>query len=168
MLGLHLLWKTNYKSFFSKFACVAIMAASGVSTSLILARASGCDGSSPRAWSQEKEPFYVRERQKLNKVNGCFPRSQDRPVLVIPLEAVMEDVDYLATHALICKFLGIRISLAALEAWIRRSWQVEGDMDIMLVGNSYFLVNFSCMLDRNRVFEGGPYFYDRVGLFIKP
>ena len=57
-------------------------------------------------------------------------------MLLIPPEAVMEDVDYLATHALICKFLGIWISLAALEAWIRRSWQVEGNMDIMLAGNS--------------------------------
>lgn len=144
------------------------MAGTGDSSSLILAGASGYGGSSPGARPQEKEPFYASERQKLNKINGCFPRSQDRPVLVIPPEAIMEDVDYLASHALICKFLGIRISLAALEAWIRRSWQVEGDMDIMLAGNSYFLVNFSCMSDRNRVFEGGPYFYNSVGLFVKP
>ena len=41
-------------------------------------------------------------------------------------------------------------------------------MDIMLAGNNYFLVNFSCMSDRNRVFEGGPYFYNSVGLFVKP
>ena len=104
---------TAFKSFFfsisiSKF----VMAGSGVSTSLILVGASGCDGSSPGARSQEKEPFYVSERQKLNKVNGFFPRSQDRPVLVISPEAVMEDVDYLATHALICKFLGIHNSLS--------------------------------------------------------
>ena len=98
------------------------MDTSGVSTRLTLVGAFGCDGSSPEARSQEKEPFYVSKRQKLNKVNGCFPCSQDRPVLVIPPEAVMEDVDYLATHALICKFLGIQISLSALEAWIFHSW----------------------------------------------
>ena len=92
------------------------MAASRVSKGLTLARAFGCDESSLGVRSQEKEPFYVSKHQKLTKVNGCFPRSQDRPVLVIPLEAVIEDVDYFATHALTCKFLGIRISLSALEA----------------------------------------------------
>ena len=77
------------------------MAGTGDSSSLILAGASGYGGSSPGARPQEKEPFYASERQKLNKINGCFPRTQDRPVLVIPPEAVMEDVDYLASHALI-------------------------------------------------------------------
>ena len=144
------------------------MAASMDPRSLILAGASNCDRSFPGVSSQDKETFYVSERSKVNKVNGCLLRSQDRPVLVIPPEAVKEDVEYLASHALICKILGIRISLSALEAWIRHSWQGEGDFDIMLAGNSYFMVNFSCMLDQNHVFEGGPYFYDRVGLFIKP
>ena len=90
--------------YISKIVCWALMAGSGDSSSLILAAASGYGGSSRGARPQENEPFYVSERQKSNKVNGCFPRSQDRPVLVIPPEAVMEDVDYLATHALICTF----------------------------------------------------------------
>ncbi|XP_057868067.2 uncharacterized protein LOC131075253 [Cryptomeria japonica] len=30
------------------------------------------------------------------------------------------------------------------------------------------MVDFSSISDRNRVFEGGPYFYNHVGLFIKP
>jgi len=114
------------------------MAGSGDFSSLILARASGYGGSSPGARPQEKEPFYASERQKFNKVNGCFPRSQDRLVLVIPLEAVMEDVDYLATHALICKFLGIRISLAALEAWIHRSWQWKAIWILCSLGTATF------------------------------
>ena len=75
----------------------ALMAASGVSRSLILAGASNCGRSFPGVSSQEKETFYVSERSKLNKVNGCLPRSQDRPMLVIPLETVQEDVDYFAS-----------------------------------------------------------------------
>ena len=38
----------------------------------------------------------------------------------------------------------------------------------MLATNSYFMAIFSNMVDQNRVFEGGPYFYNQVGLFIKP
>lgn len=41
-------------------------------------------------------------------------------------------------------------------------------MEIMLLANSYFMVTFNCIADRNRVFEGGPYFHNQVGLFIKP
>ncbi|XP_059073110.1 uncharacterized protein LOC131873945 [Cryptomeria japonica] len=58
--------------------------------------------------------------------------------------------------------------MSTLEAWIRCSWQVDEDMDIMLARNNYFLVVFSCMSHHDRVFEEGPYFYNRVGLFVKP
>ena len=126
------------------------------------------DGSSPIVHATRSELFYLGESSKMKKVNGCFPRSHDRPVLVIPPADVMEDIEYWTKHALICKFLGIRISLSALEAWIHRSWQVEGDMEIMLAGNSFFFVVFSCMFDRDHVYEEGPYFYNHAGLFVKP
>ena len=96
------------------------------------------DGSSPTVPVMRSESFYSGESSKQKKVNGCFPRSHDRPVLVIPPADVMEDIEYWTKHALICKFLGIWIFLSTLEAWICRSWQVEGDMEIMLAGNSYF------------------------------
>ena len=38
----------------------------------------------------------------------------------------------------------------------------------MLAANSYFMVIFSNIADHNRAFEGGPYFYNQVGLFINP
>lgn len=41
-------------------------------------------------------------------------------------------------------------------------------MELMVATNNYFVVVFFNMANRNRVFEGGPYFYNHVGLFIKP
>jgi hypothetical protein len=41
-------------------------------------------------------------------------------------------------------------------------------MDIMLAANNFFMVILLSIADCNRVFEGGPYFYNQVGLFIKP
>ncbi|XP_059068311.1 uncharacterized protein LOC131040439 [Cryptomeria japonica] len=105
---------------------------------------------------------------RIKKVNGCLERSEDRPVLVIQPEQVLEDVDYWGKHALICKFLGLRLSLPVLESWARQIWNPEGDMEILLAANNYFLVIFSSIADRNRAFEGGPYFFNQVGLFIKP
>ncbi|XP_057862719.1 uncharacterized protein LOC131071037 [Cryptomeria japonica] len=105
---------------------------------------------------------------RLKKVNGCLERSEDRPILIIQPEQVSEDVDYWCNHALICKFLGLHLSLPVLESWARRVWNPEGDMEIILAANNYFLVIFLNLMDRNRAFEGGPYFFNQVGLFIKP
>ena len=100
------------------------------------------DGSSPTVPTMRSESFYSGESSKLKKVDGCLPCSHDHHVLVIPPADVMEDIEYWTKHALICKFLGIRISLSSLEAWICRSWQVEGDMKTILARNSYFFVIF--------------------------
>ena len=104
------------------------------------------EGSSPTVHAMRSGSFYLGKSSKLKKVNGYFWRSHDHPVLVIPPTDVMEDIEYWTKHALICKYLGIHISLSALEAWIHRSWQVEGDMEIMLGGNSYFLLfSLACL-----------------------
>lgn len=80
------------------------------------------NGSSLTVHATRSESFYSGESSKMKKVNGFFPCSHDRPILVIPPMTVMEDIEYWTKHALICKFLGIWISLSALEAWIHCSW----------------------------------------------
>lgn len=59
------------------------------------------------------------------------------------------------------------MSLPFLESWAHGPRSLEGEMKVLLVGTGYFFVIFSCMSNRNKVFEGDPYFYDQVGLFIK-
>ena len=105
---------------------------------------------------------------RIKKINGCLERSDDRPVLIIQPEQISEDVEYWGKHALICKFLGLRLSLPMLESWAHQIWNPEGDMEILLEANNYFMVSFSSMSDRNKVFKGGPYFFNQVGIFIKP
>lgn len=55
-----------------------------------------------------------------------------------------------------------------MENWAQRVWDLEGEMEVMLLANNFSMVTFNCMADHNRVFEGGPYFYNQVGLFVKP
>ena len=105
---------------------------------------------------------------RLQKINGCLQKAEVRPILVIQPEQVSEDVEYWRNHALICKFLGLRLSLPVLDSWARQVWNPEGEMEILLAANNYFMVIFSSMEDRNKAFEGGPYFFNQVGLFIKP
>ncbi|XP_059068347.1 uncharacterized protein LOC131858890 [Cryptomeria japonica] len=105
---------------------------------------------------------------RIMKTNGCLERCKERPKVVVPVEMIADDVEYYSHHSLYCKFLGMRVSLQFLEVWAQRTWEPEGEMEIMLLANSYFMVTFYCTADRNRVFEGGPYFHNKVGLFIKP
>ncbi|XP_059066214.1 uncharacterized protein LOC131857556 [Cryptomeria japonica] len=81
---------------------------------------------------------------------------------------IAEDVEYYSKHSLYCKFLGLRVSLQFLENWAQKVWEPEGEMEVTLLANNFFMVTFLCMANRNRVFEGGPYFYNQVGLFVKP
>ena len=97
---------------------------------------------------------------RLKKVNGCLQRVEDRPILVIQPEQVSEDVEYWSNHALICKFLGLRLSLPVLKSWVHQMWNPEGDMEILLAANNYFMVIFSSLSGRNKAFEGGPYFFN--------
>ena len=68
----------------------------GISSTLVRT-----DGSSPTVHAMRSESFYSGESSKLKKVNGCFPRSHDRHVLVIPPADVMEDIEYWTKHGLI-------------------------------------------------------------------
>ena len=92
----------------------------------------------------------------LKKINGCLQKAEIRPILVIQPEQVLEDVEYWSNHALICKFLGLCHSFPMLDSCARQVWNPEGDMEILLAANCYFMVIFSSMVDRNKAFEGGP------------
>ncbi|XP_059066210.1 uncharacterized protein LOC131857552 [Cryptomeria japonica] len=104
----------------------------------------------------------------ITKVNGCLEWCKVRPKFVVPPKMIADDIDYYSNHSLYCNFLGMRVSLQFLELWAQRTWEPVGEMEIMLLANNYFMVTFNCIADRNKVFEGGPYFHNKVGLFIKP
>ena len=76
------------------------------------------NGLSSNMHAHQADTFYTSVDPTMKKINGCLPRAQDCPVLVIPPDLVEEDVSYWSRHALICKFLGIHIPLSTLEAWI--------------------------------------------------
>lgn len=64
--------------------------------------------------------------------------------------------------------MGMQVSLQFMESWAQRVWSPEGETKIMLLTNNYLMVTFNCMADCNKAFEGGPYFRNQIGLFIKP
>ena len=71
-------------------------------------------------------------------------------------------------HALIEKFVGIWPSEKALLWWINVTWKPLEHFDLHLGAKGFFTVIFLNLEDRNKTFEGGPYFFNSVGLFPRP
>jgi hypothetical protein len=68
-------------------------------------------------------------------------------------------------HALIAKFIGIWPSERSLVGWIDKYWKPKGGFDLRLGAKGLFTIIFYHVEDRNRIFKGGPYFYNSTGLF---
>ena len=73
------------------------------------------------------------EGPQLSK-NKCLARCEQRPMLVIQPETIDEDVSYLASHSLICKFMGLRVSLPSLESCAQHTWNSEDKIEVMFNG----------------------------------
>lgn len=97
----------------------------------------------------------------------CLPRAVKKPRFVIPENKLEEYRGYMKNHALICKFIGIWPSEKELLKWIQTKWQPKGHIDLKLGVKGFFTVIFSNLQDKERIFEGGPYFYSNAGLFLR-
>ena len=50
--------------------------------------------------------------------------------------------------------------------WINYHWKPKGGYELRLGANGFFTVVFYNPEDKNIIFEGGPYFYNFVGLYL--
>lgn len=74
----------------------------------------------------------------------------------------------MSVHFVIWKFMGFWPSEKALCQWIKQVWKPRGDVQLHLGAKGFFIVVFANMEDKDRIFEGGPYFYASGGLYMRP
>ena len=74
--------------------------------------------------------------------------------------------DQMKTHALICKFMGLWSKKRTLRNCIKYQWKPSGEVELHLGSKGFFTVVFMNLEDRDKVFEGGPYFHAPVGLYM--
>ena len=70
------------------------------------------------------------------------------------------------TYTLIGKFMGIWPTEKALLNWISAKWKPKSHLDIQLGSKGFFTIIFNLLEDRDRVLEGGPYFFNSAELFL--
>jgi hypothetical protein len=96
----------------------------------------------------------------------CIPQAPVAPRYVIKTTRIGEHTQFMRDHALIGKFLGLWPSEKDLAHWIKAWWNPKGDYELQLSSKGFFTVIFYNLEDKDRIFEGGPYFYNSVGLYL--
>jgi hypothetical protein len=71
------------------------------------------------------------------------------------------------TYALIGKFIGIWPMERALLSWITAKWKPKAHFDIQLGSKGFFTIIFTRLDDRDKILEGGPYFFNSTGLYLR-
>jgi hypothetical protein len=97
----------------------------------------------------------------------CIPQAPQAPKYLISTPRIEEQKQYMRDYALVGKFLGLWPSERDLIKWIQYWWKPKGHYDLQLGSKGFFTVIFHNLEDRNRVFEGGPYFFNSAGLFLR-
>jgi hypothetical protein len=97
----------------------------------------------------------------------CIPQAPKAPKYVINSPRIEEQKQYMQDHALIGKFLGLWPSERELIKWIQYWWQPKGHYDLQLGSKGFFTIILHNLEDRNRIFDGGPYFFNSAGLFLR-
>eukprot|EP00253_Pinus_taeda_P033737 PITA_33737 len=106
---------------------------------------------------------------KLTSSSGAYkPKKTNNLRVVITDPEIQAYREHMTERAIICKFMGIWPSERSLCHWIKLHWKPRGDVKLHLGAKGFFTVDFSNLEDKDRVFEGGPYFLASAGLYMRP
>eukprot|EP00253_Pinus_taeda_P005524 PITA_05524 len=110
-----------------------------------------------------------QEEDKAREIHSatCKPVAAIRPQVELPGHLMEERIQFMTDHALIGKFIGMWPTECALRSWIQVKWHPKGHITLQLGAKGFFTAIFNCLEDRNRVMDGGPYFFNADGLFLK-
>lgn len=64
--------------------------------------------------------------------------------------------------------MGLCPTERALCQWIKQQWKPKGDVRLHFGAKGFFTVVFANLGDKDRIFDGEPYFFASVGLYIRP
>lgn len=119
------------------------------------------------AKTKEGEASTSGAKWRAGLTSKCLPRAMNKPKFVIPNNRLEEYRSYMKDNALICKFVGFWPVEKDLFRWIQQRWKPKGHVEIKLGVKGFFTVIFSSLEDKERIFEGGPYFMNNARLFMR-
>ena len=115
----------------------------------------------------KEEDKSLGSRDKKQK-GPCKPKAEITPRVILNDPALQEHREHMGTYAIICKFMGLWPTEKALQTWIKYHWKPKGSIGLHLGSKGFFTIVFSNIKDKDRIFEGGPYFFAAAGLYMRP
>lgn len=108
----------------------------------------------------------VKEVRKANSAT-CKPIVVTRPNIKLPSYRINAQIKFMRENALIGKFIGFFLAEKVLQGWITANWKPKGHITLQLGPKGFFTEIFNCLEDRNEIIDGGPYFFNAAGLYLK-
>lgn len=96
----------------------------------------------------------------------CIPIEPKRLEIHFLAERINGIIQYMHDHALIGKFIGFWLTEKALYGWINAKWKQKGQVTLQLGPKGFFDIIFTCLERKNRVMDGGHYFFNAPVLFL--
>jgi len=116
---------------------------------------------------KEKETAPNPSSNKATQ-GACKPKKIETLRVVFTDPEIQAHREHMSEHAVICKFMGLWPTECALCQWIKQHWKPKGDVKLHLGAKGFFTVVFTNLEDKDRVFDGGPYFFASAGLYMRP
>ena len=114
------------------------------------------------------------EAQDTAKPNGAEGRNPCKPKTTMIPKVILDDPqmelyrDQMKMHALMCKFMDLWPIERRLHKWIKYQWKPSREVDLHLGSKGFFTTVFMNLEDRDKIFEGGPYFHASTRLYMQP
>ena len=109
-----------------------------------------------------------RPEGRRQGVGGCLPKAPIIPSVQISSKKVRGTIELWKEKALIGKFVGVWPKEKDLIKWISSVWNPKGHYDLQLGSKGFFTIIFFNQEDKDRILEGGPYFFFSAGLYLCP
>ena len=119
------------------------------------------------AGNDEEMPESPKASSPRTKTATWIPKAPERIRVELPSHKINGEIQYMKDHVLIGKFLGFWPTEKALHGWVDSKWKPKGHVSLLLGPKGFFTAIFTCIEDKTRVFEGGPYFFNSAGLFLR-
>jgi hypothetical protein len=107
---------------------------------------------------REKVDLLATNKAKVELVQG----NRLMPMLHVE-NSVIAELSLPWKDALVVKLLGKSLGYNTMKAKLELVWKLTGGFELMDVGNSYYMVKFNEVEDKNKVINGGPWIiYDHI------
>lgn len=117
--------------------------------------------------TNDKDACTKQEESSTIRSATCKLVAATMPTVDFPSHRINARIQYMRDHALIGKFIGIWPTERALSSWINAKWAPKGHISLHIGPKGFFTVVFNCLEDRTRVVDGGPYFFNAAGLYLR-